>query len=102
MKRGLVTLEKIQAWRRIKGICPICEGPLKWNIRSGRNGQFAHLLCDTKPNRSRYGDAVIESPLNGLIVCDLPCNNAIQLKYGSRPVLCDELAEEIKGKLECI
>ena len=33
---------------------------------------------------------------NGITVCDLDCNNAVQLTYASRPVLCDELAEDIR------
>lgn len=81
-------------------LCPVCDNPLKYNVRTGRNGQWAHFICDTKTHRKVYGKKIVESNYNGVVVCDLECNNSVQLNRKSRPVLCDELAEDITHRQE--
>lgn len=100
MKRGILSLKKIRAMRKISGRCPVCGGPLFWNLNQQVYGQWAHLLCNTKPHRRRYGAAVIDSEYNGFVVCSLRCNNAVQLNRKSQPILCDRLADEIRKKVE--
>lgn len=38
--------------------------------------QFAHFIADTKTNRRKFGSLVIDSPLNGVMVCSLRCNDS--------------------------
>jgi hypothetical protein len=99
MKKGMLSIGIIQQLRRVHGICPICGSKLPWNPRTRGKGQWAHFLCDTKPHLKRYGKEIIGSNYNGLKVCSLKCNNSVQLNYKSQPVLCDELAEEIRERL---
>lgn len=98
MKKGLLTLDIIGNLRKVQGMCPVCGKPFEYNPRTGRVGQWAHFLCNTKPHLQRYGKDIIESKYNGIRVCALGCNNAVQLNYKSQPVFCDHLADEIKEK----
>ena len=97
MKKGLLTMEKIRGFREVQGICPVCHGALKWNPHRKIYGQWAHFLRNTDFHIRHYGEEIISSKYNGIIVCDLGCNNAVQLTYASRPVLCDELAADIEA-----
>ncbi|MDC7218621.1 MAG: hypothetical protein PQJ59_01700 [Spirochaetales bacterium] len=96
MKRTLLTMDIIRNLRAVRGMCPVCGGPLKLNIRTGKPGQWAHFIRDTKSHKKRFGSAIVGSKYNGIRVCDLDCNNAVQLSYCSRPLLCNELAEDIR------
>ena len=87
-------LKRLQAKQGAR--CPLCGGELEYNPRKQGFGQWAHFLCATIPHRKRYGNKVIDSKFNGVMVCGLQCNNAVQLKYGPRPAECDDMAEWIK------
>jgi len=106
MKKGLLTIDIIRNLRDagnhpgMQGMCPVCGRPLKLNLRTGKKGQWAHFIRDTKGHVKRYGAAVIGSKYNGIQVCDLECNNSVQLSYCSRPILCDELAADIRARIE--
>lgn len=56
--------------------------------------QRAHIIANTKVNRKRYGDNVIDSPLNWLPACGLEHNSLIGLGYSS--LLVDKLAELVR------
>lgn len=96
MRKGFLTMGVIRNLRGVKGLCPVCGGPLRYNPRTGMPGQWAHFLCNTKPHIRRYGKEIIDSRHNGIRVCGLKCNNAVQLNYKSQPILCDELAIDIE------
>ena len=76
-------------------LCPVCGGPLPLNPRNYRNGQFAHFLSRRKAHYRRYGKEIIDSIYNGVIVCSLRCNNAVELNYGSQPVLSNQVRDLI-------
>jgi hypothetical protein len=53
---------------------------------------MAHRIANTKANRRRWGDAVIDDPRNRCVA--LREHNS-RLNIGSRPVACAALAAEI-------
>jgi len=60
-----------------------------------KNGtpQLAHGIADTKANRSKYGSAVIDHPLNRKPTCSLYCNG--KMNIGNNPGKCKELINQI-------
>jgi len=95
MRHGLDVL--VLFGRLASSSCPVCGGPLEYNPRTGRPGQWAHFIPNTIPNRKRYGK-LIESQWNGIVVCGLRCNNAVQVSPKSRPLLADQVADMIRQK----
>lgn len=68
------------------GVCEVCGKVLTtW--------QGAHRIANTKINRKKWGDFVIDHPLNIAIVCSLPCNDKCNI--GNNPGKCFELIEKI-------
>ena len=63
-------------------------------VCSNNANQRAHIIGNTKLNRKRFGDDVIDSPLNWLPACSLSCNSLIDIGYAS--VLPDKMAELIR------
>lgn len=57
--------------------------------------QRAHIIGNTKANRHRYGDEIIDDPLNWLPAHDLYNNGLIDL--GKNHKLLDHAAEMIKS-----
>lgn len=101
MRRDLDTADlQRYAEEGIPGYCPVCGSPLEWNPFSGRYGQWAHYICNTKTHRKMFGAQIIDSRWNGVMVCGLRCNNAVQLKYGNQPKRCHEMAAWIMEKEE--
>lgn len=68
------------------GYCSVCGAYMQ-------NPQFAHRIANTKANRAKFGSLVIDSPLNGELVCSLRCNDAMNI--GNKPIECLRLAERI-------
>ena len=97
MRKDL-TLEDLLSFTGHHFKCPVCGEDFQYNPRTGRRGQWAHFICDTGPHRAHYGKTIVSSQFNGARVCSLPCNNAVQLKRGAQPVLCDTMAEIISEK----
>ena len=56
------------------GVCEVCGRPL----RDGQP-QGAHRIGNTKTNRQKYGDFVIDHPLNIGMTCCLKCNGALDI-----------------------
>ena len=73
--------------------CPVCGVVMT-------RPQRAHFLGQGKRSRKMWGNAIIDHPLNSIMVCSLKCNNAIQLNPGARPEECRQHAEYIKKKIE--
>lgn len=55
------------------GICEVCGKPL-WS-----NAQGAHRIGNTKANRQKYGDFVIDHRYNIGYVCSLKCNAKLDI-----------------------
>lgn len=68
--------------------CEVCGKNLTY-----ANMQGAHRIANTKANRKKWGDFVINHPLNIAIVCSLPCNDKCNI--GNNPGKCFELIEKI-------
>ncbi len=56
------------------GVCEVCGRPL----RDGQP-QGAHRIGNTKMNRAKYGNFVIDHPLNIGITCSIKCNGALDI-----------------------
>ena len=81
LERELVTnMYDRHDWR-----CFVCSNNVK---------QRAHIIGNTKMNRRRFGNDIIDSPLNWLPACGLLCNCLIDIGYSS--MLPDKVAELIR------
>ena len=69
--------------------CFVCGAPAN---------QRAHIIGNTKANRKRYGDKVVDSPLNLLPACGLIHNGYIDI--GKSPVLGKTIAFFILSDLQ--
>jgi len=85
MKEGERT-KIVAMYRRHNYRCFAC-GDAAW--------QRAHIVGNTKANRKRFGDDVIDSPFNWLPACGLYCNGLIDVGHASK--LPEEIAEHIKS-----
>ena len=56
------------------GVCEVCGRPL----RDGQP-QGAHRIGNTKQNRAKYGDFVIDHRLNIGMACSLACNGKLDI-----------------------
>ena len=70
------------------GVCEICGRQL-----TNTNFQGAHRIANTKPNRAKWGNWIIDHPKNIAIVCSLACNHSCNI--GNNPGKCLELVKEI-------
>lgn len=69
------------------GICEVCCKPL------GAHAQAAHRIGNTKANRAKYGDFIIDHPENVGYTCSLACNG--KLDISRNPVACVRLCAKI-------
>ena len=70
------------------GVCEVCGRPL----RDGQP-QGAHRIGNTKANRAKYGDMVIDHPYNIGYTCCLKCNGALDISRN--PAECIKLCNRI-------
>lgn len=83
------------------GICEACGKPL----RDGQ-AQGAHRIGNTKQNRAKYGDFVIDHRFNIGYTCSLSCNGKLDISgdTGAATRLCARIYEaevrKYKGKNE--
>lgn len=70
------------------GVCEVCGKPL-----TDSTWQGAHRIANTKANRAKFGDLVMDHQLNIAIVCSLKCNDSCNIGYN--PGACIELARNI-------
>lgn len=64
------------------GVCEVCGRPL----RDGQP-QGAHRIGNTKANRAKYGDFVIDHRLNIGMTCCLKCNGALDISGDTGEVI---------------
>ena len=70
------------------GICEVCGKPL-----TSSTWQGAHRIANTKANRAKFGDLIMDHPLNIAIVCSLRCNDHCNI--GNNPGEAIALARRI-------
>ena len=73
------------------GVCEVCGKTL-----TSSTWQGAHRIANTKPNRAKWGDFVIDHPENIAIVCSLACNQVCNIGYN--PGACLRLVQKIVNK----
>lgn len=59
--------------------------------------QLAHIIADTKANRLKYGNEVIDHPDNRASTCCLYCNG--RMNIGNQPLPAEEHANRIREKI---
>lgn len=64
------------------GVCEVCGKPLK-----DGQAQGAHRIGNTKANRAKYGDLVIDHPYNIGYTCSLRCNGVLDISQDTAKVL---------------
>jgi hypothetical protein len=90
-KKGV---EKSDEWESIyyrdNGICQTCGLPVEWV-----KAQAAHCIANTKANRQKYGDYIIDHALNRKLTHGGGCNDAQNI--GNNPGKCNELVLQINA-----
>jgi hypothetical protein len=71
------------------GVCEVCQKPLS-------KMQGAHRIANTKTNRAKWGNWIIDHPMNIAIVCSLECNHLCNI--GFNPGECLKLIKKIVDK----
>lgn len=84
--------ERAAIYARDGGRCRSCGERVPW-------GEFelAHRIANTKANRARWGDAVIDHPLNRVVTHRGACNDACNI--GGNPGECR--ARKMTGEFRC-
>ncbi|MGP1416102.1 MAG: hypothetical protein ACTTJ6_09320 [Treponema sp.] len=79
------------------GICEVCGRPLNEGQPQG-----AHRIGNTKANRAKYGNFIIDHRLNMGMTCSLKCNGALDISkdIGKVIKLCKRIYETELQKYE--
>ena len=79
------------------GVCEVCGRPLNEGQPQG-----AHRIGNTKANRAKYGDFVIDHRLNMGMTCSLKCNGELDISRNTGEVikLCKKIYETELQKYE--
>ena len=84
-------------WAEQDGCCGTC----KQKLLIGEKVALAHRIPDTKPNRKKYKQRVLDHILNRVLVCERQgnnCNDGVLLG-AARPVEVSNLVERIGREL---
>lgn len=65
----------------------------------GLHLQLAHRIPKTKANLKKYGERIINHPINLVLVCSLRCNDSV-LVGAAKPLTQRAIVEEIEKELE--
>ena len=84
--------QRLEIYNRDGGICQYCGEPVDINFF-----ETAHLIADCVWARKRYGDCVIDHPLNRVVTHSGNCNALVQCT--NNPVKREELANKIRDEL---
>ena len=84
--------ERIQLYEKSNGICQYCRRLVDINSFT-----VAHRIANTKSNRKKYGNEIIDHPLNKAVTHPGNCNDGMNI--GMNPVKCRALAMRIKATL---
>ena len=83
--------QRLIAMASCGGVCEVCGKQL-----TNSNFQGAHRIANTKPNRAKWGNWIIDHPMNIAIVCSLACNQVCNI--GNNPGKCLKLVQSIVTK----
>jgi len=67
------------------------------SVYSKGTPQLAHGIAKTKTAIKKYGDSVVNHPMNLFSTCSLYCNS--RMNIGNNPVKVIELVEKIRDKM---
>jgi len=81
--------ERLRIYARDHGICQACGEPVDVNAF-----EIAHRIANTIANRKRYGNEVIDHPLNKATTHPGRCNDA--MNCGFRPDECRRIVDAIE------
>lgn len=84
--------ERIAIYYRDKGICRYCGLPVSIN-----EFQVSHIIANAKWARKKYGDKVIDHPMNKACTHSGKCNDGILITFS--PIKANELARKIQEEL---
>ena len=81
------------------GVCEVCGKALNEGQPQG-----AHRIGNTKTNRAKYGDFVIDHRFNMGMTCSLKCNGALDISGNTGKVikLCKRIYETELQKYEVL
>lgn len=85
--------DRMRIYLRDYGICQACGKPVGVN-----EFEVAHRIANTIANRKRYGDEVVDHPLNKATTHPGRCNSA--MNCGFRPDDCMRIVEAIRKSKE--
>lgn len=68
--------QRVEAITTCGGVCEVCGKPL-----TNSTWQGAHRIANTETNRKKWGNFVIDHPLNIAIVCSLACNHVCNIGF---------------------
>lgn len=85
--------ERVAIFERDNYRCQNCQK----SVFSKGTPQLAHRIANTVANRKKYGDCVIDHPLNRVATCTLYCNG--KMNIGNKPREAEELADKIRDAL---
>lgn len=79
------------------GVCEVCGRPLNEGQPQG-----AHRIGNTKANRAKYGNFIIDNRLNIGMTCSLKCNGKLDISKNTGDVikLCKRIYEIEAQKYE--
>lgn len=80
--------QRVEALSVCGGVCEVCGKTL-----TAGTWQGAHRIANTKTNRAKWGNFIIDHPLNIAIVCSLACNHVCNIGYNEGA--CLQLAKKI-------
>ena len=83
--------QRLVALAKSGNVCEVCGKTL-----TSSTWQGAHRIANTKANRAKWGDFVIDHPENIAIVCSLACNHVCNIGYN--PGACLRLVKKIIEK----
>ena len=94
---GTQTDQRRYALATSGGVCEVCGRPLNEGQPQG-----AHRIGNTKANRAKYGDFVIDHRLNMGMTCSLKCNGKLDISRNTGEVvkLCKKIYETELQKYE--
>ena len=85
--------ERIKIYERDNGLCQHCYKEVPFT-----SFDLAHQIADAKWARKKYGDRVIDHPLNRVVTCKKACcNDGVLITFNK--VKAGELADKIRDEL---
>jgi hypothetical protein len=82
--------ERLAIHARDRGICQTCGEPVSVN-----HFEVAHKIANSVANRKRYGDEVVDSPVNKATTHRGRCNSG--QNCGNNPMKCAEIVRAVEA-----